>query len=130
LASSQRNPDGKREVFTPSDSLVQAVARLVDDRDSTREPSHYDIGSVFERTKVTQGDPHKDPSADKVGKRKRVTQTLRWSLDRDEEAAATAVAALIDLIRGCGGFRMSSPNYCGDEAIEFFIASIGESHTP
>lgn len=36
-------------VFIASDSLVHAVGRLVDDRDATREPSHYDIGRVFER---------------------------------------------------------------------------------
>ena len=109
--------------FNASDSLVQAVGRLVDDRESTREPSHYDIGTVFERTKIAAGDPHNDPTAAKVGKRKRVTRTLRWALDHNEAATGAAVAALIDLIRGCGGFRAASPNYCGDEAIENCIAA-------
>src|SRR5207248_1143577 len=80
-------------VLAPSDSLVQAVARLVDDREATREPSHYDIGGVFERAGVGAGDPHNDPIGAKIGKRKRVSQTLRWALDRDEAATIGAITA-------------------------------------
>lgn len=103
--------------------MIGAVSRLVDDAGASREPSHYDLGEVFRRAGLLKGDPHADPSATKVGKRKRVFQTFVWALDADPDAGVKGVVGLIGTIRGCGGFRRESDNYVGDEAINNCIAA-------
>lgn len=99
-----------------SDAIIIAVARLVDDAQSERrDPSHSDIDFQINRAGLTQGDPKSQGLA--VGKAKRVRTTLSWALEHAPTRAEIFVAAFISTIRGCGGFRRSSPNFVGDDAI-------------
>lgn len=105
-----------------NDTIVIAVARLVDDAQTeTREPSHSDIEFQIRRAQLTAGDPKL--LGQLVGKAKRVRGTLNWALDNNLAAGEILVENLISLIRGCGGFRPTSPNYVGTEAIENAIAA-------
>jgi hypothetical protein len=105
-------------IFTLNETIIQAVAKLVDDaKADTREPSHSDLETVFRRTNLANADPHQDPAAPRVGKQKRVRHVLNWALDKDQGAGTAMVASLIAKIRGCGGFRTDSPNYCGRDPI-------------
>jgi hypothetical protein len=112
-----------------SDSLVHAIARLVDDAGATREPSHYDITEVFRRADLLAGDPHSDPLGTKVGKRKRVTQTLIWALDANQVAGVSGLVGLLGSVRGCGGFRPESGNFCGVDAISNCVAAFADQPT-
>ena len=96
-----------------TDPIVTAVGRLVDDYQSPREPSHDTISSQFRRAGLIGADP---PT--KVGKRKRVRAVLRYAIEHDEAAGRRLVGYLIGELRGNGGFRSTSPNYVGAEAIE------------
>jgi hypothetical protein len=99
-----------------SDSIIIAVARLVDDAQTeTREPSHSDLEFQIGRAKLTQGDPKTQGQL--VGKAKRVRGTLHWALENNQPAGEGFVESLIALVRGYGGFRPSSPNYVGEHAI-------------
>jgi len=109
-------------VFTVNEAIIQAVARLVDDAGASREPSHSDLEAVFRRSHLQKADPHLDPAM-RVGKQKRVRTVLSWAYDNDPAAGATAVTALVSMIRGCGGFRIESPNYCGTDPIETCVAA-------
>lgn len=103
-------------VFALNETVVQSVARLVDDAGATREPSHSDLENLFRRVGLGDGDPHLDPTI-RVGKQKRVRSVLQWAMDNDEAAGVSAVASLIAVVRGFGGFRTESPNYCGTDCI-------------
>lgn len=110
-------------MFSLSESMVHAVSRLVDDWQNPREPTHSDIGATLARAGLAQADPHADPTAQKMGKQKRVRQALQWALDSDEAAGTQGVEALINLVRGSGGFLPDSPNYCGEDAIRTYVAA-------
>lgn len=43
---------------------------------------------------------------------------LLWALKNDTEAGSRFIAGLIANVRGYGGFRLSSPNFVGEEAIK------------
>jgi hypothetical protein len=103
-------------VFTVDETIVQAVARLVDDAGATREPSHSDLEDLFRRVGLAAADPHQDPAI-RVGKQKRVRHVLRWAMDNNQAAGTEAIAALVGMIRGFGGFRTDSPNYCGTDPV-------------
>lgn len=107
-------------IFTLNESMIQSVARLVDDAGATREPSHSDIESVIARAGLSRADPHRDPAV-RLGKQKRLRRVLSWALDNDIEAGTQLVEGLIAMLRGCGGFRTESVNYCGEDAIETCI---------
>lgn len=116
-------PDGSL-VFSLNDAVIQAVARLVDDAGeaSPREPSHSDLETILRRADLLKGDPHQDPAV-RVGKQKRIRSALSWALDNDQEAGLAAVVGLLAMVRGCGGFRPASKNYCGEDAIATCIAA-------
>jgi len=104
-----------------TDSVVVAVARLVDDAQSeTREPSHSDLEFQITRARLTRGDPKAQGQL--VGKAKRIRGTLSWAIENDPAAGEVLVEAMLALLRGCGGFRPASPNYVGGEAIRTAIA--------
>lgn len=42
---------------------------------------------------------------------------MYWALENDIPIGEKLILRLIELIRGCGGFRAESPNYVGSEAI-------------
>jgi hypothetical protein len=105
-----------------SDSIIIAVARLVDDAQTeTREPSHSDLEFQIKRAQLTQGDPKAQGQL--VGKTKRVRGTLHWALENNPQAGEVFIDSLIALLRGCGGFRPSSPNYVGEHAIADAISA-------
>jgi hypothetical protein len=100
-----------------SDAIIIAISRLVDDAQSeTREPSHSDIEFQINRVSLREGDPK--ALGQLVGKAKRVRGTLSWAIENQPEAGELLVANLISLLKGCGGFRETSPNYAGQEAFQ------------
>jgi hypothetical protein len=100
-----------------SDAIIVAVARLVDDSQSeTREPSHSDIDFLVERAGLKAGDPKSQGQL--VGKAKRVRAALSWALENKQDAGESLVGSLLAHLRGCGGFRATSPNYVGADIIK------------
>lgn len=100
-----------------SDSVITALARLVDDGQAEvkREPTHSALTFHITQSKLLAGDPAQ--AGQIVGKAKRVRAVLSWSMENSRIAGAQFAAKLIGVIRGSGGFRPSSPNYVGDEAL-------------
>ncbi|MDD2299681.1 MAG: abortive infection family protein [Tissierellia bacterium] len=99
-----------------SDEIVIAMACLVDDAQvDTREPSHSDIEFQIQRSGLEKADPKKQGRS--VGKAKRIRAVLSWALENDIDAGEKLVYYLISTIRGLGGFRSTSVNYVGQEAI-------------
>jgi hypothetical protein len=100
-----------------SDAILIAVARLVDDAQASkpREPTHSDIEYQVGRVGLACADPKTQGRP--VGKAKRIREVLTWALDNASDAGEVLVAALITLIRAKGGFRDSSPNFVGTEAV-------------
>jgi len=99
-----------------NDSIVVAMARLVDDAQSTRrDPSHNDLEFQIRRAGLGPGDPVS--FGQNVGKTKRVRAVLNWALEHDEGAGQKFVLYLLSTIRAHGGFRDSSPNFVGAQAI-------------
>lgn len=95
---------------------MTALARLIDDaQGATREPSHSDLEFQFLRAGVSAGDPKTQGQT--VGKAKRVRATLSWAVEHHYEAGEVLVAAIVAQVRGCGGFRPTSSNFVGIEAI-------------
>ena len=101
-----------------TDAIIVAVSQLVDDAQSEvrRDPSHFDIGSCIQRCGLAEGDP-RGRGLPPVGKAKRVFGTLSWAMENNLEAGEMFVPSFISLIRGHGGFRSTSLNYVGAEAI-------------
>jgi hypothetical protein len=67
------------------------------------------------RTDLIHVDPNKDGSP--VGKAKRLRIVLNWAIDNDISKAERLAAGIISCVKGCGGFRNTSPNFVGIEAI-------------
>lgn len=111
---SDRNSSPNQAPLT--DAVIVAVARIVDDSQAeTRSPSHSDIEFQINRAGLIGADPKTQGQT--VGKAKRVRATLSWALENDLAKGEQLVANLIAHIRGCGGFRESSPNFVGHDAI-------------
>ena len=103
-----------------NDTLIIALSRLVDDAKSeTRSPSHSDIQNVIQSCGLNDGDPHK--SGPPVGKAKRVRSVLYWGIENKPVEVEKFGYKLISVVKGCGGFRGSSPNYVGENAIRDLI---------
>jgi hypothetical protein len=100
-----------------SDSIVFAVARAVDDAQTdTRYPSHSDIDFMVGQCALTAADPKS--AGQIVGKAKRVRAILSWAIEHAQADGERLTALIIANVRSAGGFRESSPNYVGREAIE------------
>lgn len=92
------------------------MARLVDDAQvERRDPGHSDIGFQIQRAGLKEVDPIEH--GQKVGKAKHVRAVLGWALEHDPQSGELLVAHLLAVISSCGGFRESSSNYVGAEAI-------------
>lgn len=105
-----------------SDAIIIAVSRLVDDAQSeTRVPSHSDLEFQIKRAGLSSADPHTQGQV--VGKSKRIRGTLSWALEHNPKAGEILVANLVSAIRASGGFRETSPNYVGGEAIANAVAA-------
>ncbi len=109
-----------------NDAIIVAVAQLVDDAQcARRDPSHSDLEFHINRANLTIGDPIF--RGETVGKAKRIRATLNWALENDDdEAGGHLVTSLIALVRGHGGFRETSPNYVGSEAIANLISAFDD----
>jgi len=100
-----------------TDAIAVAVARLVDDAlTETRSPSHSELEFRINRAGLKEADPNQQGNV--LGKAKRVRAVLSWALEHDPERGERLVAQLIAHVQACGGFRPSSKNYVGSEAIE------------
>lgn len=100
-----------------TDAIIVAVARLVDDSQvEKREPTHSDIEFQIDQAKLASADPGRQ-SNKPIGKSKRVRGTLSWALSNNPSAGESLVAGLVATVQGYGGFRTTSSNYCGSEAI-------------
>lgn len=99
-----------------TDAVIAALARLVDDSQSTRQPSHSEIADQFQRA----GLAHRDPNlmGPPIGKAKRVRGVLHWAIENDPERGERLVYLLVALVRGVGGFREGSSNFVGADAIQ------------
>lgn len=100
-----------------SDAIAFAVSKLIDDAkaEKSREPTHADLDFLFNRVKVASADPK--TQGQQVGKAKRLRAVLVHCIEAAPEAGESLVAGAISMIRSKGGFRTSSPNYCGEEQI-------------
>lgn len=100
-----------------NDAIAVAISKMVDDsKGDTRKPSHSDIEWEFKRTGVLSADPQQIGKS--VGKAKRVRAVLTWAIDNNIDCGERLVFLLISLVKSVGGFRVSSSNYIGSEAIE------------
>jgi hypothetical protein len=99
-----------------TDAIIVAVSQLVDDAQcARRDPSHSDLEFHVRRANLTAGDPISHGQT--LGKAKRIRATLNWALENDNEAGGDLVSSLVSLVRGHGGFRETSTNYVGNEAV-------------
>jgi hypothetical protein len=99
-----------------SDSIIVAVSQMVDDAQSgRRDPSHYEIDQEVKRFGLGQGDPK--TQGQQVGKAKRLRGILSWSIEHEFDSGCAFVLSMIAIVRGHGGFRESSPNFVGKEAV-------------
>jgi len=111
-----------------NDAVAIALSKLIDDSASgveRRDPSHDDITFAADQCGLTTADPKQRGTP--VGKAKRVRQILVWSISNDLEAGAQFADRLIAVVRGHGGFRIGSPNYCGADAIANLSDVLGAS---
>ncbi|TKT94043.1 abortive infection family protein [Dyadobacter frigoris] len=104
------------------DEVAYAISRLVEDSSARREPSHSAIEQLLQRTGLGKLDPNK-PGATPVGKAKRVQTVLSAAIEQFPDEAESFTAGLLSLVRACGGFRESSPNYTGTDVILNLSAS-------
>jgi GNAT superfamily N-acetyltransferase len=107
-----------------SDTVIVAVASLVDDAGATREPSHNDLEFQIQRAGLTAADPRSQGQS--VGKAKRIRAVLSWAIEHAPTKGEILVAALVSLLRARGGFRSGSPNFVGADAITDAIAAFRE----
>lgn len=98
-----------------TDEIIFTVADLVDDAKTTREPSHSEIEFEIKRFRLEKGDPRNQGLS--VGKAKRVRAVLNWAIETNHEAGEKFVASLISLVKARGGFRETSKNFVGKEAV-------------
>jgi hypothetical protein len=105
-----------------NDEIVISISQLVDDSGLSRKPSHADIETQIQRFHLEKGDPRFHGQT--VGKAKRVFAILSWAFENDFEAGERFSGALLTMIKGFGGFRESSPNFVGIEAIRNLQAGL------
>jgi len=106
-----------------NDTIVYSLVRLVDDaQKNRRDPSHSDIEFQLNRAGLIHADPNKDGSP--VGKAKRLRTVLNWAIENDIAKAEKLAAGIISSVKGCGGFRDSSPNFVGTDAIADLTAAL------
>ena len=100
-----------------NDTIIAAIAQLVDDSKTTdhREPTHSEIEFYVTQARLSAHDPKNQGQT--VGKAKRVRAVLHGAMLEDEAGGSKLIASLLAKVRACGGFRPSSPNYVGNEAI-------------
>lgn len=100
-----------------TDAIAVAIARLIDDSQSERrEPTHSDIEFQIDQAGLSSVDMAR-LNGKPVGKSKRVRGALSWAISNNPLAGEVLVSGIVSTVQGYGGFRQTSRNYCGDEAI-------------
>jgi hypothetical protein len=108
-----------------NDTIIYSLVRLVDDaQKDRRDPSHSDLEFQINRAGLIHVDPNKDGPP--VGKAKRLRIVLNWAIENDIAKAERLIAGIISSVKGCGGFRNTSPNFVGNDA----IADLGSALRP
>lgn len=104
-----------------TDAIITAVSKLIDDAqaDEKREPSHYDLDMLLKRSGLAHADPRTQGQS--VGKSKRIRIVLNWAIENDINSGERLVGLLLSNIKGYGGFRSESRNYCGKEPIDNLV---------
>lgn len=106
-----------------TDTIIYSLSRLVDDaQKDRRDPSHSDIEFQINRFNLHMADPNKEGSP--VGKAKRVRMVLNWAIERDLQKAEKFAVGMISSVKSCGGFRKSSPNFVGADAISDLASAL------
>lgn len=106
-----------------TDTIVVAVSQLVDDsQGDRRDPAHSDIEFQIDNAGLASADPGRI-NRKSVGKSKRVRGVLSWALSNNPAAGEKLVAGLVATVQGYGGFRDTSGNYCGAEAIANLVSA-------
>ena len=99
-----------------NDAILIGVAQLVDDAQTgRRDPSHEQIAFCIEKAGLKNFDPASQ--GQNFGKAKRVRAVLSQGLCEDFVGAQKFIDLLVSQIRGLGGFRATSPNFVGTDAI-------------
>jgi hypothetical protein len=98
-----------------TEAIIAALARMMDDSQSPRQPSHSEIEDQFRRAGLIQADPNQ--SGPPKGKAKRIRGVLQWAIENDIEKGEKLVSLLVALVRGVGGFCEGS-NFVGTETIQ------------
>jgi Abortive infection C-terminus len=102
-----------------TDSTVAVISRMVDDHAAAekREPTHSQLESLVARAGLADYDPGRDRGRP-IGKEKRLRAVLNAALADQPASGGRLQGLVIAEIRGCGGFRTSSPNFIGHAVIE------------
>lgn len=101
-----------------TDTIIHALAQLIDDSGNNgnyREPTHADIEFQVNTAGLSRHDPKQQGQT--IGKAKRVRAVLFGAMELQPEASSRLVAGLLSKVRACGGFRETSTNYVGREAV-------------
>lgn len=99
-----------------TDDIIIAVSKLVDDAlTTTRAPSHSDLSFSIKQANLEHADPTNH--GQNVGKAKRIRAVLYWAIENDHSKGNKLVTIIISQLKAIGGFRDTSPNYIGEEAI-------------
>lgn len=99
-----------------SEAIVAALARMMDDSQSPRQPTHSEIEDHFRRAGLIQADPNQ--TGPPKGKAKRIRGVLQWAIQNDIEKGEKLVSLLVALVRGVGGFCEGDSNFVGAETIQ------------
>ena len=99
-----------------TDTIAIALANLVNDSQvESREPTHSDLDFLINQAHLEESDPKSHGRT--VGKTKRLRAVLSWAMEHNPTAGEKLVELLLSHLRACGGFRITSPNYTGDDPI-------------
>ncbi|MGF6181217.1 hypothetical protein ABIB42_002230 [Massilia sp. UYP32] len=101
-----------------NDTIIAAVSQLIDDSKSNgqyRDPTHSDIDFYVNQAGLAAFDPKGQGQT--VGKAKRLRAILHEALEKSLPGGPTLIASILSKVKACGGFRESSPNFVGSEAI-------------
>ena len=109
-----------------TDTVIAAVSQLIDDSKANgeyRDPTHSDLDFYVGQAGLLAHDPKRQGLT--VGKAKRVRAILHATLTEDAQAGSALIGSILAKVRACGGFRESSPNFVGAEAIANAQAAFG-----
>jgi hypothetical protein len=108
-----------------TEGIASAAARLVDDHQAPRQPTHYDLERIIKECSLETADPNQGPGQP-IGKAKRIRIVMLHAFEHDLLAGRRLLRKLVTVVRSDGGFRESSDNYVGAEAISNLAGELRE----